>query len=246
MTLGEFLKQQRAQHGLSQADLAEQMGIEQSYLSKLESDRSMPSADIFTRWLNSLNISLSEVLQPFDHSYVQGKLRQIPQVAALLNQRSAQQGWFRGAWVIACCFFIALSVPLFYLGFTKTMFTETAYEYESPGVVFVGENPDIYRNWRSLYPSTVWSGSEEKGQIEEAQKRMTERQNPDIVISRSHRGSQFNQPLAEPEGYSRTYYLGGELSQPRLVNSVLQAIGLFLFVLGVVGLLAERKFFVRA
>src|SRR5690554_6661529 len=106
MTLGEFLKQQRAQHGLSQADLAEQMGIEQSYLSKLESDRSMPSADIFTRWLNSLNISLSEVLQPFDHSYVQGKLRQIPQVAALLNQRSARQGWFRGAWVIACCFFI--------------------------------------------------------------------------------------------------------------------------------------------
>ncbi|WP_417690182.1 helix-turn-helix domain-containing protein [Pseudidiomarina sp.] len=54
MTLGDYLKQQRNDRELSQADLADKMGVEQSYLSKLEGERSLPSAEILSAWLSAL------------------------------------------------------------------------------------------------------------------------------------------------------------------------------------------------
>ena len=55
MTLGEYIKDARAQMQLSQPQLAEQIGIKQSYLSKLENDKSLPSNEVFRRLLNALN-----------------------------------------------------------------------------------------------------------------------------------------------------------------------------------------------
>ncbi|WP_229381076.1 helix-turn-helix domain-containing protein [Shewanella psychropiezotolerans] len=43
MTLGQQLKQFRIDRGFSQPELAELAGIEQSYLSKLENDKSVLS-----------------------------------------------------------------------------------------------------------------------------------------------------------------------------------------------------------
>jgi len=47
MNIGEKIKQLRTEKNLTQPQLAEAIGIEQSYLSKLENDKSTPSADIF-------------------------------------------------------------------------------------------------------------------------------------------------------------------------------------------------------
>ena len=43
MTLGEYIKDTRAKMQLSQPQLAEQIGIEQSYLSKLENVKTWAS-----------------------------------------------------------------------------------------------------------------------------------------------------------------------------------------------------------
>ncbi|MBM7071474.1 helix-turn-helix transcriptional regulator [Shewanella sp. 202IG2-18] len=43
MTFGQIIKSFRTEKGLSQPEFAEQVGIEQSYLSKLENDKSLPS-----------------------------------------------------------------------------------------------------------------------------------------------------------------------------------------------------------
>ena len=51
MTLGEQLKKLRNAKDLSQPDLANIAGIEQSYLSKLENDKSIPSNDISRKLL---------------------------------------------------------------------------------------------------------------------------------------------------------------------------------------------------
>ena len=58
MTLGEQLKKLRNAKALSQPDLANLAGIEQSYLSKLENDKSMPSNEIFRKLLAAFNLSL--------------------------------------------------------------------------------------------------------------------------------------------------------------------------------------------
>ncbi|MCL1076679.1 XRE family transcriptional regulator [Parashewanella spongiae] len=46
MTLGQIIKQIRVEKALSQPELAEKIGIEQSYLSKLENDKSLPSNEM--------------------------------------------------------------------------------------------------------------------------------------------------------------------------------------------------------
>ena len=48
MNFGEKLKQIRTQKNLTQPQMAEAIGIEQSYLSKLENDKSIPSAEMFS------------------------------------------------------------------------------------------------------------------------------------------------------------------------------------------------------
>ncbi|NQY36087.1 MAG: helix-turn-helix transcriptional regulator [Alteromonadaceae bacterium] len=56
MIFGEQFKKYRSDLGLSQPQLSELTGIEQSYLSKLENDKSVPSNEIFRNLLSAYNI----------------------------------------------------------------------------------------------------------------------------------------------------------------------------------------------
>ena len=59
-TLGQQVKQLRNNKKLSQPEFAQQVGIEQSYLSKLENDKSIPSNEIFRALLIALDLSIDE------------------------------------------------------------------------------------------------------------------------------------------------------------------------------------------
>ena len=63
-TLGIRFKSLRSNKGLSQPELAEAVGIEQSYLSKLENDKSFPSDEIFLALLETMKVDLNEFLLP--------------------------------------------------------------------------------------------------------------------------------------------------------------------------------------
>ena len=85
MNIGEKIKQLRTEKNLTQPQLAEAIGIEQSYLSKLENDKSVPSADIFQAILKALNIEVGSFLEGIDDKIIHRQLRQIPEVANYLN-----------------------------------------------------------------------------------------------------------------------------------------------------------------
>jgi transcriptional regulator with XRE-family HTH domain len=53
MTLGTKLIRLRTEHNLSQPELSQKMGIEPSYLSTLENDKSVPSNEIFNNILQA-------------------------------------------------------------------------------------------------------------------------------------------------------------------------------------------------
>ena len=55
------------------------------------------------------------------------------------------------------------------------------------------------------------------------------------------RGRLFNVPIESSAGHSRTYYSDGILSIAQPINAWLQAIGLFLAVLGRIGLLLQKR-----
>ncbi len=118
MTLGERLKQRRNELDLSQPALAERMGIEQSFLSKLENDRSLPSNDTFRGWIAALNLSLAETLEPLEMSYIHSKLRPIADIEQYVSKNSARQLKERQRLFRVSAIALALAFPLFYSGFT--------------------------------------------------------------------------------------------------------------------------------
>lgn len=89
MNIGERIRQLRTERNLTQPQLAEMIGIEQSYLSKLENDRSVPSADIYQNVLRALTIDTAGFLAGIDEYLVHRHLRQIPEVANHLNANLA-------------------------------------------------------------------------------------------------------------------------------------------------------------
>ena len=70
MNFGEKIKQLRTEKNLTQPQLAEAIGIEQSYLSKLENDKSIPSADIFQAILKALSVDVGHFLEGIDEKII--------------------------------------------------------------------------------------------------------------------------------------------------------------------------------
>ncbi|CAB0151436.1 hypothetical protein PSI9734_01823 [Pseudidiomarina piscicola] len=233
MTLGDYLKQQRTEQTLSQAELAEKMGVEQSYLSKLEAERSLPSAEILTAWLTALELELDDVLAHLDRAYLHAKLARIPSIDAWLRQQKVQSLVRERIRLYAAVLCIAVAVPMFYLGYTKLLFDESIYEYESPGVVLPGEPQDIF----ALAPQLQNGSLSERHQ---AHVDILKRRDPKIRLLQDYRGAQFSQaiPEAPNDGFTRTYYLEKTHQRARWPNTLLQALGLFIGTAGAVLLMA--------
>jgi transcriptional regulator with XRE-family HTH domain len=70
VNFGEKVRQLRAERNLTQPQLAQLIGIEQSYLSKLENDKSIPSADIFQAIQLALSIDVATFLEGVDEKQV--------------------------------------------------------------------------------------------------------------------------------------------------------------------------------
>ena len=51
MTFGEWLKEQRKEHGLRQEHLAQKLGVTRVYLSRLENDHEQPSTELLRKAL---------------------------------------------------------------------------------------------------------------------------------------------------------------------------------------------------
>jgi len=62
MELGEKIKTLRKRHGLSQGDLAEQVEINSSHLSRLETGKYQPSIDVLKRLAEALEVSADYLL----------------------------------------------------------------------------------------------------------------------------------------------------------------------------------------
>ncbi|QMW13408.1 helix-turn-helix transcriptional regulator [Pseudoalteromonas sp. MT33b] len=90
-TFGSQLKHYRSELKLSQPEFAEQVGIEQSYLSKLENDKSVPSNDTFRSILAALNLTICDFMQPLKHSVDKARLINVPDIEAWYKQQTNKQ-----------------------------------------------------------------------------------------------------------------------------------------------------------
>ena len=116
MNFGEKLKQLRTDKNLTQPQLADAIGIEQSYLSKLENDKSTPSAEIFQAILKALAIDVASLLENIDQKFIYAQLRQIPEVANYLNASIAYENHNIKKWLLGSAAACVIGLTLIICG----------------------------------------------------------------------------------------------------------------------------------
>ncbi len=245
MTLGEQFKQLRAKKGLSQPELAELAGIEQSYLSKLENDKSLPSNDVFRKMISAFSMTIEQVLQPLEQGYIKQNLLAISDVEQHYKERNIAQVNKQRTLLYSASFLIVIAVTLFYIGFSKQVFNEAVYEYKSRGVVLAGEPDNIFTNWRQLLDNSDRRSFGEQRQKQEIN--MAKRSDVQYLQTGEDRGTSFEMPVTGGRRlFTRVVF--GENNEPskqvpRAINAWLQVIGVLLFISGIMGFVIERRLF---
>jgi transcriptional regulator with XRE-family HTH domain len=206
------------------------MGIEQSYLSKLENSKSLPSNDMLQRLLDALGLPLGDLLDGLDAG-TRNTLRQIPDVAAHLSRQKRQLIGNRKRWLLVAALLVAFGVGLVYAGMENVFVANIVYQYKSDGVVREGESKEIFRN--QALPRGA--SAEEVARI---QNELAARMNEEYLQTPDFHGSVFNMPVP---GGSRTWYLQTEMAIDPWQNKLITFVGLVLLVLGLIGLLMEHK-----
>jgi len=237
MTLGEQLKKLRQEKELSQPELSALVGIEQSYLSKLENDKSVPSNEIFQKILTALALDLEQFLAMFDLSKAKNQLVQIPMIDAWFKQQSQINAISQRRYLYLCSFLVVIAITLFFTGASKLVFTERFYQYESPGIVLKGEPKNIFYKWRDLIDRTQDDYHNE--QITKGIE-MTKRRDDVVYLSPQNIGQRFSK---EVNGGIRVYHLDKEVEIPQSINAWLQVLGVLLLGAGIMGFVLERRFY---
>lgn len=237
MTLGKQIKHYRTTRNLSQPELAEMMGIEQSYLSKLENDKSIPSNDVFRSLLSALSVNTTEFLRGIDTQKHRPQLNQIADIEAFLSQRNNMKVVSLRRFLYLASTLIILGVTTFYAGYSRQVFSENQYQYQSLGVIQPGEPLDIYSSWSRTLDATI----ENSYSIRE-QKRVeiAKRRDDHYLLTTDNRSQRFS---IDVDGGKRMYSLDKKVAVPRAINAWLQLFGVLFFAAGIVGFGLERRLY---
>ena len=96
MTFGETIKELRKQHRMTQRELADQLGVNFTYISKIENDKLevLPSEDLIRRMAEVLEADAEELLDlagKLDLKQLQQVAKDLPQAGVLLRRIQSRQ-----------------------------------------------------------------------------------------------------------------------------------------------------------
>ena len=150
MNFGEKLKQLRAEKNWTQPQMAEAIGIEQSYLSKLENDKSVPSAEMFQAIVKALELDVQEFLKDIDRSVLSGPFKQIPEVANFISQAVTTKVHDTKKWLLGSSLVCMLGVALIAGAVLGVFFSREQHLYVSEGVILPNESDDIFDQFHRI------------------------------------------------------------------------------------------------
>jgi len=244
MNIGEKIRQLRTDKNLTQPQLAEAIGIEQSYLSKLENDKSVPSADIFQSILKALSINAAVFLEGIDEKIIHKDLRHIPEVANYLNADAAYKIHNIKKWLFGSATACVIGLTLIVAGYKSLIFSSIQYEYASDGILLAGEPWDFISSWQryEAKDSCTFNVSDE------CQKKSEERATKDKVIRarikigtllpNSYQGKYIYKDV---EGGFRIYEFKGDRIIHRTENRYLMLVGTLIAFSGFFGFFVELR-----
>lgn len=232
MDFGSKIKALRYQKQWTQPQLADAMGIEQSYLSKLENGKSIPSADIFSLLLNVFELPTETLLADVDPPFIRDKLSHIPEVAHLLIRNQSRTFYRTKRWLLTSAALCIVGISLGCASYFALIFPENLHAYRSLGVVQEGESKEVFRKYLIKISGSFDEVISQK--IRELENRLDE----DFLVTSQYRGPAFNIPT---EGGSRTYHLEETRSVNRAENHYLLLLAVLLLTSGLFGFILERR-----
>jgi len=242
MNIGEKIKQLRTNKNLTQPQLAEAIGIEQSYLSKLENDKSVPSADIFQAILKALSVSVASFLEGIDEKIIHKDLRQIPEVANYLNAGVAYRIHNIKKWLFGSAVACVIGLTLIVAGYKSLIFGAVQYEYISGGVIKSNEPTDLFEKQNRYFYSNGCplpvDGKFDPKECEDPSKNINVRKKVETLLLAKYQGTVI---YTNVEGGQRVYYYGTLREGNKEPNRWLMLIGSFLTFGGLFGFFVEFR-----
>jgi transcriptional regulator with XRE-family HTH domain len=239
VNVGERIRQLRTERSLTQPQLAEAIGIEQSYLSKLENDKSVPSADIFQAILKGFAMDAASFLAGIDERVMHRELRQIPEVANHINSGVTERIHGIRKWLFGSAAACVVGLSLVLAGYRGLLFSNQQYTYFSPGVILPGEPSNIFSTHSDFLRRRFWAHEitdveQNKLEYEFNMKRIR----VDYLLSDTYRGEAF---AVKVDGGRRDYDLRKVAEHERVENRYLTLLGLLLTFGGLFGFFVEAR-----
>ncbi|MFZ6817080.1 helix-turn-helix domain-containing protein [Undibacterium sp. Ji22W] len=239
MNFGEKLKQIRTEKNLTQPQMAEAIGIEQSYLSKLENDKSVPSADMFQSILKALNQDANDFLKDIDKKILEGPLKQIPEVSNFLSTSIAVKVHSVKKWLISSAVACALGFACMLAANDGIFFSNNLYKYESKGVFLADEPEDIFDQYEKIlnlkFNAKIIDREEFSKLLAEFE---TTRKRPIVIEQNRDQGIVYYQNV---DGGRRKLELVNVRHVLAMPNKYLQFLGGLLVFCGVLGFFMEWR-----
>jgi transcriptional regulator with XRE-family HTH domain len=238
VNFSERVKQLRSERNLTQPQLAQAIGIEQSYLSKLENDKSIPSADIFQAILKAFGIDVATFLEGVDEKQVYRDLRQVPEVSNHLNAQVTTKIHSIKAWLFASGIALTLGLTLGVAGWRGLLFSNTQFNYESLGILLPGEPTDFFGTYSGLLFQQMQAGVITDKERSQRTLEINQRRVLDYRLLDGYRGNAFTEDV--PGGH-RTWDFKHASEFERPQNRLLMLLGVMLTFGGIVGFILEAR-----
>jgi len=149
MNFGARLKQIRTDRNLTQPQFAELIGIEQSYLSKLENDKSQPSAEMFGNIIRALGMAPEAFLAGLDQ-HTQASLRHIPEVSQFREGVTTRRVHHARRYIFGAAAAAAIGFAMMLAANDGIFFPNNQYKYVSKGIIAAGEGENIFDQYRQI------------------------------------------------------------------------------------------------
>jgi transcriptional regulator with XRE-family HTH domain len=240
MNFGEKLKQIRTERNMTQPQFADAIGIEQSYLSKLENDKSSPSAEMFQTILQKLSINAQEFLKDIDHAILNNGMRQIPEVAQYLNLTQKMEIHHIKRLLYSSAAACVIGATLIVAGGMNWVFPNKMYNYTSYGVLLDSEPSDLFEFFGQYITNTKENKNLSDDEIEIKKVEFkTKRVRIETLTLDEYRGAQFEQPVTNGK---RIYLKEGEaVIIQRKENNFLMLLGTLMCFAGLFGFILEAR-----
>lgn len=239
MNFGEKLKQIRSEKNWTQPQMAEAIGIEQSYLSKLENDKSVPSAEMFQTIVKALDLDVHDFLKDIDRKVLNGPLKQIPEVANYLTTAAVTKVHNAKQWLIGSAAACTVGAVLMLAAFEGIFFSNFEYRYHSDGVILANESDDIFDSFRKIQALKLEAKvlSPEQAALAVADFESNRVRHTEVKLDHD-KGMSFYENV---DNGRRRFYRADATPVRRVGNNMLQLLGaLFLFG-GIAGFFVEWR-----